>query len=33
LGGIPNDAVTRDAKDKAGLVNTTGKDYGDPQKK
>lgn len=23
VGGIPNDAVTRDAKDKAGLANTT----------
>lgn len=23
VGGIPNDAVTRDAKDKAGLQNTT----------
>ena len=32
LGGIPNDAVTRDAKDKAGLVDTTGKDYGYPSK-
>ncbi|KAK3060969.1 hypothetical protein LTS18_007313 [Coniosporium uncinatum] len=32
LGGIPNDAVTRDAKDKAGLADTTGKDYGYPQK-
>ena len=26
LKGIPNDAVTRDAKDKAGLAQTTGKD-------
>jgi hypothetical protein len=26
LGGLPNDAVTRDAKDKAGLEQTTGKD-------
>jgi len=25
LSGIPNDAVTRDAKDKAGLEQTTGK--------
>lgn len=32
LGGIPNDAVTRDAKNKAGLQDTTGKDYGYPQK-
>jgi len=32
LGGIPNDAVTRDAKDKAGLSQTTGKDYGYPAK-
>lgn len=23
LGGLPNDAVTRDAKDKAGLADTT----------
>ncbi|KAJ4351698.1 uncharacterized protein N0V89_007041 [Didymosphaeria variabile] len=30
LSGIPNDAVTRDAKDKAGLEQTTGKDYGTP---
>ncbi|KAF9739123.1 hypothetical protein PMIN06_002234 [Paraphaeosphaeria minitans] len=30
LDGIPNDAVTRDAKDKAGLAQTTGKDYGTP---
>ncbi|KAK5170440.1 uncharacterized protein LTR77_005028 [Saxophila tyrrhenica] len=32
LGGIPNDAVARDAKDKAGLEQTTGKDYGYPKK-
>lgn len=32
LGGIPNDAVTREAKNKAGLADTTGKDYGYPQK-
>lgn len=32
LGGLPNDAVTRDAKGKAGLADTTGKDYGYPQK-
>lgn len=31
-GGIPNDAVTRDAKDKAGLSDTTNADYGYPQK-
>ncbi|KAI7178875.1 hypothetical protein KC343_g16539 [Hortaea werneckii] len=31
-GGLPNDAVARDAKDKAGLVDTTNKDYGYPQK-
>ena len=30
LSGIPNDAVTRDQKDHAGLANTTGKDYGYP---
>ncbi|KAK4546797.1 hypothetical protein LTR36_001529 [Oleoguttula mirabilis] len=30
--GIPNDAVTRDAKGKKGLEDTTGKDYGYPQK-
>lgn len=30
LDGIPNDAVTRDVKDKAGLAQTTGKDYGTP---
>ncbi|KAF2838414.1 hypothetical protein M501DRAFT_935979 [Patellaria atrata CBS 101060] len=32
LEGIPNDAVTRDKKDKAGLAQTTGKDYGYPHK-
>lgn len=32
LGGIPNDAVTREAKGKTGTVDTTGKDYGYPQK-
>lgn len=31
LGGIPNDAVTRNKKDNAGTVNTTGKDYGYPK--
>jgi hypothetical protein len=32
LGGIPNDAVSRDQKDHKGLADTTGKDYGYPQK-
>lgn len=32
LGGIPNDAVTRDKKNAAGTVDTTGKDYGYPAK-
>ena len=32
LSGLPNDAVSRDAKDKSGLAGTTGKDYGYPQK-
>ena len=33
LGGLPNDALTREAKDKKeGVVDTTGKDYGYPQK-
>lgn len=32
LGGIPNDAVTRDAKDKTNTTDTTGADYGYPQK-
>lgn len=31
-GGIPSDAVTRDQKDHSGLADTTGKDYGYPQK-
>lgn len=31
-GGIPNDAVARGSKDKGGLNETTGKDYGYPQK-
>jgi hypothetical protein len=31
LRGLPNDAVARGAKDKAGLEQTTGKDYGYPQ--
>lgn len=32
LGGIPNDAVTRDQKNHAGLEDTTSKDYGYPGK-
>jgi len=32
LNGIPNDAVARGAKDKAGLADTTNQDYGYPQK-
>ncbi|RMZ70670.1 tubulin gamma chain [Pyrenophora seminiperda CCB06] len=32
LGGIPNDAVSREAKDHSGLADTTGKDYGYPAK-
>jgi hypothetical protein len=32
LGGLPNDAVTRNKKDAANTVNTTGNDYGYPQK-
>jgi hypothetical protein len=32
LKGIPNDAVTRDKKDASGLADTTGKDYGYPEK-
>jgi hypothetical protein len=32
LGGLPNDAVTREAKGKSGTVDTTGKDYGYPHK-
>ena len=32
LGGLPNDAVARGAKGKDGLADTTGKDYGYPQK-
>ena len=31
LGGIPNDAVTRDQKNHSGLEQTTGKDYGYPK--
>ena len=33
LGGVPNDALTREAKDKKeGVAETTGKDYGYPNK-
>jgi len=32
LDGPPNDAVTRNKKDAAGLADTTGKDYGYPAK-
>ncbi|KIW03571.1 uncharacterized protein PV09_05326 [Verruconis gallopava] len=32
LSGLPNDAVTRDKKNAAGLEDTTGADYGYPQK-
>ncbi|KAF2470188.1 uncharacterized protein BDR25DRAFT_304130 [Lindgomyces ingoldianus] len=32
LSGIPNDAVTRDAKNKPGLADTTSPDHGYPQK-
>ncbi|KAF2102592.1 hypothetical protein NA57DRAFT_33482 [Rhizodiscina lignyota] len=32
LSGLPNDAVTREAKNKPGLADTTGPDYGYPQK-
>lgn len=32
LSGIPNDAVTKEARGKAGLEDTLGKDYGYPQK-
>lgn len=32
LGGIPNDAVSREAKNHSGLADTTGKDYGYPGK-
>lgn len=31
LSGIPNDAVTREAKNKSGLADTTGQDYGYPK--
>lgn len=32
LSGLPNDAVSREKKDAAGLEDTTGKDYGYPSK-
>lgn len=32
LGGIPNDAVAQGSKNKSSLEDTTGKDYGYPQK-
>ncbi|EUC48812.1 hypothetical protein COCMIDRAFT_2268 [Bipolaris oryzae ATCC 44560] len=32
LEGIPNDAVSREAKNHPGLADTTGKDYGYPHK-
>lgn len=32
LSGLPNDAVSREAKNKPGLADTTGKDYGYPGK-
>jgi hypothetical protein len=32
LVGLPNDAVERSKKDRKGLAETTGKDYGYPQK-
>ena len=31
-GGLPNDAATRAKKDQSGLVDTTNKDYGYPNK-
>lgn len=31
LGGVPDDAVTRDAKGKAGTVDTTNADKGYPK--
>lgn len=31
-GGLPNDAAARGKKDQSGLVDTTNKDYGYPQK-
>jgi hypothetical protein len=32
LDGLPNDAVTRDKKNAANTVDTTGKDYGYPER-
>ncbi|KAF2798192.1 hypothetical protein K505DRAFT_296979 [Melanomma pulvis-pyrius CBS 109.77] len=32
LEGLPNDAVTREKKGNKGLADTTGKDYGYPEK-
>jgi hypothetical protein len=32
LGGLPNDAVAREAKHKKATVDTSGKDYGYPSK-
>lgn len=32
LEGIPSDAVTREARGKAGLADTVGKDYGYPER-
>lgn len=32
LGGLPNDAVTRDKKHHSATTDTTGQDYGYPQK-
>jgi hypothetical protein len=32
LGGIPSDAVTKEARGKAGLADTMGKDYGYPER-
>lgn len=32
LGGLPNDAVAQGSKNKENLADTTGKDYGYPQK-
>ncbi|KAF2214850.1 hypothetical protein CERZMDRAFT_36704, partial [Cercospora zeae-maydis SCOH1-5] len=32
LGGLPADAVAQGSKNKAGLADTTGKDYGYPHK-
>lgn len=32
MDGLPNDAVAQGSKNKAGLEDTTNKDYGYPQK-